>query len=789
MSSDPIYLRFVSGPDIDALGLTPADIVAAATDVVAAHGRGETVFEPRTHLEPDNDGRGHFNVLRGHVSTLGDHGVSGIKVVGDFVSNYEVGLPSELALLTLYDPWTGVPLAILDATLITEARTGAMTAVGAHHLARPDAKVLGHIGARGTAHSNIVMLDAMFDLDEIRVTSRRPESREAFADRLRAELSTPVVVTDSAAETLDGADIAVEATRLREPASLITPDLLAPGSLLVPYGTISALDPDAARRRRQGRRRRLARGAGRQLRRAATAPALGSADPRDPARGARRGGHRCAPRSRERRGADPLLAPRAVDPGRGRRPPHPRARRGRRPRDDGALPMTVLVDQPADLDRQAVLAIASGAPVQLSEGLLVRLAARRTTALAALADGPDVYGVTTGMGALSDTRLTVEDQAGHSERLMLARAVGAPPWLSRIEARALVAVRLRTFLAGDAAVSAELCAWLATLLAHDVAPAVPRTGSGAAGEILPLAHAWGHLAGVGRVLDADGSAVPAGPVVDPLGPPRLGPKEGIALLAGVPTATALVALRAADVDRLVDQSTAVLAAGIVLVGVSRDPYLPAVARGDDELAESLARLGEYVAPLAAPAHLQAPVSFRVAGPVLAHLRREAGRLAQVADRALDAVGDSPAYLPTEEGDRFVGTAGFHGLDQAAGLDSARGAVVHAAAVGAARLHRMLDPGGDRAARSAQCRSRTAGRAVTGAQASRGRGARGGGLAGVVRLADGDLERPGGRADLRARGGRADAAGAGRRRAGAGLRAAGAAPGAALAPERMARGPR
>jgi len=354
--------------------------------------------------------------------------------------------------------------------------------------------------------------------------------------------------------------------------------------------------------------------------------------------------------------------------------------------------MTVLVDQPADLDRQAVLAIASGAPVQLSEGLLVRLAARRTTALASLADGPDVYGVTTGMGALSDTRLTVEDQAGHSERLMLARAVGGPPWLSRIEARALVAVRLRTFLAGDAAVSAELCAWLATLLAHDVAPAVPRTGSGAAGEILPLAHAWGHLAGVGKVLDADGSAVPAGPVVDPLGPPRLGPKEGIALLAGVPTATALVALRAADVDRLVDQSTAVLAAGIVLVGVSRDPYLPAVARGDDELAESLARLGEYVAPLAAPAHLQAPVSFRVAGPVLAHLRREAGRLAQVADRALDAVGDSPAYLPTEEGDRFVGTVGFHGLDQAAGLDSARGAVVHAAAVGAARLHRMLDPG-------------------------------------------------------------------------------------------------
>ncbi len=242
-SSDPLWLRFVSGPDIEQLGLTPADVVAAATDVVAAHGRGETVFEPRTHLVPDNGGRGHFNVLRGHVSTLGDHGVSGVKVVGDFVHNHELGLPSELALLTLYDPWTGVPVAIVDATLITEVRTGAMTAVGARHLARSDSRVLGHVGARGTAHSNVVMLDAMFDLTEIRVTSRRPESREAFAARLREELDTPVVVTESVAETFDGADIAVEATRLEEPASLVTPDMLAPGSLLVPYGTVSALDP------------------------------------------------------------------------------------------------------------------------------------------------------------------------------------------------------------------------------------------------------------------------------------------------------------------------------------------------------------------------------------------------------------------------------------------------------------------------------------------------------------------------------------------------------------------
>jgi ornithine cyclodeaminase len=244
MNTEGIWLRFLSGPDIDGLGITRTEIVDVVSRVMAAHGRGQTVFEPRVHLVPGNGGAGHFNVLRGHVSTLGEHGISGIKVVGDFVPNYERGLPSELALVTLYDPTTGIPLAIIDATFITEARTGAMTAVGARHLARHDAKVLGHAGARGTAFSNVTMLDAIFDFTEIRVTSRRPESREAFAEQLRSEIRTPVRVTSSFEETFDGADILIEATRLTTPQPLLHPGLVQPGAFVVPYGTISAVSPD-----------------------------------------------------------------------------------------------------------------------------------------------------------------------------------------------------------------------------------------------------------------------------------------------------------------------------------------------------------------------------------------------------------------------------------------------------------------------------------------------------------------------------------------------------------------
>jgi ornithine cyclodeaminase len=236
-----LWLRFLSGPDIDGLGLTNAEILGAVQDAVRAHGEGRVVVEPRVHLVPDNDGAGHFNVLRGHLS--GDR-VSGVKVVGDFVSNYAAGLPSELGLLTLYDAQTGVPLSVMDATMITACRTGAMTAVGARYLARPDARVLGHVGARGTAFWNVVLLDELFDLDEIRITSRRPESREAFARELAAVIDTPILVVASAEEVFEGADILVEASRLAVPEPLLRTAWVRPGAFVVPYGTVSAVELD-----------------------------------------------------------------------------------------------------------------------------------------------------------------------------------------------------------------------------------------------------------------------------------------------------------------------------------------------------------------------------------------------------------------------------------------------------------------------------------------------------------------------------------------------------------------
>jgi alanine dehydrogenase len=234
-----IDITYLNGPDVERLALTDVEILAAVAGVLDAQGRSATVIEPRVHLVPRDSSLGHFNVLRGVVHPLG---LAGVKVVGDFVNNYRVGLPSEIALLNLFDPSSGVPKAILDATSLTSMRTGAMTALGGKYLARKNSKVLGHIGSRGTAYWNVRLLNHLFNFDEIRVHSKRKESQQAFAQRLSKDLGRPVRTVDSWEECVRGADIVVEASRLTEPEPLLKTEWIKPGALVIPYGTMSAVE-------------------------------------------------------------------------------------------------------------------------------------------------------------------------------------------------------------------------------------------------------------------------------------------------------------------------------------------------------------------------------------------------------------------------------------------------------------------------------------------------------------------------------------------------------------------
>lgn len=340
-------------------------------------------------------------------------------------------------------------------------------------------------------------------------------------------------------------------------------------------------------------------------------------------------------------------------------------------------------------DLALIRAIASGQAVRIEPDALNVVRQRREQALAALQDGRIVYGVNTGMGKLSAVRLTEEQQRSHQKNLLLARAVGGQPWLEPAEARSVLAVRLMTFLSGDAAVSAGLCQRLAEFLNEPIVPAVPRAGMGAAGEITHLAHAFGPLVGIGQVLEPGGTVRPAQEVLRSRGICEfsLGPKEGIALIQGVPGASGLCVLRLGETAGLTRLMEAAAALSVAAVRACRDPYRAACGRGDDILAAVLGRVRTFAGDEPSPAALQAPVSFRVAGPVLAQVIRAVGFLEAAVRRALTAVTDSPAFLDG----RSTGTAGFYGNDLAAHCDLVTAALCRAAEVSSARVHRLMDP--------------------------------------------------------------------------------------------------
>ena len=240
-----VTYRLLSRDEVQSVMPPMATIMEVVEDGLHAHGRREVVLPPKSHIHLDDRYNGHFNVL---VGWSGPVDTAGVKVVGDYVDNYRHGLPSEVGLLTLFDPRIGIPKAIMDATDITTHRTGAVTGIGAKYLARKSSKIVGHLGARGSAFSNIESLMQVFDIEEVRITSKRPETRERLADEIRSRLALNAVACDSAEDTVRDADIVVEATRLEKAAVLIDDAWLKPDCLLVTYGWVMATDPATVQR-------------------------------------------------------------------------------------------------------------------------------------------------------------------------------------------------------------------------------------------------------------------------------------------------------------------------------------------------------------------------------------------------------------------------------------------------------------------------------------------------------------------------------------------------------------
>src|SRR5256885_2668893 len=143
----------------------------------------------------------------------------GIKMVTFYPKNTE--LPTHMAVIALFDPKTGEPLALMDGRYITEMRTAAVSAVATDALASRDAKVLALLGAGVQAQAHLEMLPRVRQFQEVRAWNHHPEKAQRFADQhgIKAmELETAV----------GGADVVVTATSAPEP--ILKGEWLKPGA-------------------------------------------------------------------------------------------------------------------------------------------------------------------------------------------------------------------------------------------------------------------------------------------------------------------------------------------------------------------------------------------------------------------------------------------------------------------------------------------------------------------------------------------------------------------------------
>lgn len=166
----------------------------------------------------------------------------GTKLVAVFPGNAALGLETHQAVIAVFDPATGVPLALMDGAYITAMRTAAGSALATRLLARPDARVLAILGTGVQARAHARAIPAVRRVSEVRIAGRDPAKARRLARELADELPARAVATY--AEALAGAEIVCATTHSRDP--VVRREWLSPGAHVNSVGFTDGVEVDAA---------------------------------------------------------------------------------------------------------------------------------------------------------------------------------------------------------------------------------------------------------------------------------------------------------------------------------------------------------------------------------------------------------------------------------------------------------------------------------------------------------------------------------------------------------------
>ena len=196
-------MRYFPDPDRD---LNLGDVNRVVEAAFADHGKGLVQMPPKVYITLP---AGDFRTMPGYLPSLG---IAGVKIVNVHPDNPKVGLPTVMALTIILDLPTGRPIAILNATRLTDMRTGAAGAIAAKYLAPKKECVLGVIGTGRQAEAQVRATAQELPIASVKVWSRNPTHAETFAAKL-----TPLSAESLPIEKVCDCDILVTTTPSRTP--------------------------------------------------------------------------------------------------------------------------------------------------------------------------------------------------------------------------------------------------------------------------------------------------------------------------------------------------------------------------------------------------------------------------------------------------------------------------------------------------------------------------------------------------------------------------------------------
>lgn len=341
-----------------------------------------------------------------------------------------------------------------------------------------------------------------------------------------------------------------------------------------------------------------------------------------------------------------------------------------------------------------------GATATLQENWQAKVRASADIVDAIIIKGESVYGINTGFGKLANVRISDADLATLQRNIVMSHAAGIGEPLPVAVVRLMIALKLASLAQGASGVRCTTIQHLVDCLEADLIPVIPGQGSvGASGDLAPLAHMAAAMMGVGAIF-VDGQQVPAAEALKRAGlkPLQLGPKEGLALLNGTQTSTALALAGLFHAER-------VLQAGLVTGALSTDaargsdkPFDPRIQavrghRGQIEVAASLLALMAS-SPIRA-SHLtdddrvQDPYCLRCQPQVMGaclDLLRQAG-----ATLTVEANGVSDNPLVFAETGEVISGGNFHAEPVAFAADMIAMALCEIGSIAERRVAMLVDP--------------------------------------------------------------------------------------------------